>query len=498
MTPIHLHARLMEACEKGTLEDVKACLDLGIDPNFNINRPANALDKAIQRDEVQIITLLLERGAIIKEYVLQRAIERDKAYLNLLLPNFRECKDQNLLMGVLQGAISIGDTALAKQAIDLGAEVRSLLLYAVVELSSVEILALLIDNGFDIHMEKNALLSEWLGSSPLGYTLKPGKLELLSFVCKHYLGKPESIERFDSLGPAYKSRLFLVGLGNNNVIMMKFALAIGVDKSEALNNALRQYHAYQKGDISATQPIAYPNNPKGVFDYEIIEHLLNSKMAFSKITISNAVSFHYMDVLDALEHMHDLEYGYELAYKREDDALCEYFTLRGVCDSSQTRARMKVSALKGNIKELHKAIHEGANIQEVDTEMIVQVMDENQVESLRCLYDSGVIFDAALNQHLDKAMRHYKAYEAIAYLIESGLDITSIKNMPREFVKKYPVCADMWQKRFGDIFEYVIYLVKEVHPKAEGKEKEEILSRIAALSSLPYVIKKSEEQSHAD
>ncbi|CAA6821069.1 MAG: Unknown protein, partial [uncultured Sulfurovum sp.] len=63
---------------------------------------------------------------------------------------------------------------------------------------------------------------------------------------------------------------------------------------------------------------------------------------------------------------------------------------------------------------------------------------------------------------------------------------------------QYPTIAHMWEKRFSDIFNYTIYLAKEMYPKAEGKQKEEVLEKIAELSSLPYVIQRSKEKALAD
>jgi ankyrin repeat protein len=482
MSPAYLHARLMEACENDKIEDVEYWLDNGADVNFNITRPINALDTAIQKENHQVISVLLKRGAVVKEYVLQKAIEKDKRYLSLLIPNFVDCKDESILIGVLQGAIAIGDLELAKQAIAQGAKVESLVLYAARDINSREMLKLLIENGFNIHADNNMMLTEWMGSSAVTVwgNWKSSKDDLLDFIFEYYLDKPNSIEKFKSLRLPDKSRMFRLGLDSNNFNMMKFALLIGVNKNESLHSALYRYN----------------NNKSENIDYRIIEYILNSDIKFDEATISNAVCFKYKDVLNALSDTEDLEYGYEMAYKYEDDFLQKYFIQKGVSNDAQSLARLKISAVKGDMKELHQAVKDGANLEKLDTEFIARVINENQVNSLKYLYDSGVFLDSSLNELLNNTMHQYKAYEAITYLVELGFDITNVKNLPIAYKKKYPIIADIWEKNFRDIFDYTIHLVKVVLPSLEGKEKEVLLGRIAELSTLPYVIKKSEEISH--
>ena len=496
MIPAQLHAKLMEACQDGNLDDVKHWLDQGAEPNFNIKLPLNALNAALQRDNHQMIELLLEHGAIVKEFVLQQALEKDKNYLHLLIPSFSTCKDQNLLMGVLQAATNIDDLDLAKHAINQGAKPASLYLNAVRNLSSPELLRLLIENDFDIHAEKNILLTEWMGSSLMGQrNWKAIKYDLMAFICEYYLEKPKSIEKFKSWSQSEKLRLFGEGLGSHNFIMMKFAILIGANENEALNSALNRYYEKSQGSMSSTPSTMLKSHKSSKSDHGIIEYILNSNITFNKVTISNAVCFKYSELLHALSRIDDLEYAYEMAYKYEDDALCDYFIDRGVSKEAQSSAKIKVSAIKGNIKALHQAVNEGTDLQMLDTGFIVEVINENQLESLKYLYDLGLLVDTSLNVCLDKAMSYYKAYETISFLIEIGLDITCIKNISRPYKKKYPALFDMWEMRFSDIFDYTIYLAKEVHPNAQGKEKEEILQRIAQLSSLPYVIKMSQEKS---
>ena len=495
MIPARLHARLIEACQHANIDEVKYWLDEGADPNFNIKIPINALDIAIQTDNHKIINLLLEHGAIVKEFVLQRAIEKNKNYSDVLIPDFSACKHQGLLMGVLQAAININDYALVKQAIDQGAKAASLYINTVFNLDSIQILQLLIENDFGIHADNNAILTEWMGTSEKnrGGESKPIKYDLLAFICEYYLEKPNSIEQFKSWRSPDKSRLFRMGLSINNFKMMKFAVMIGVNKNESLNSALYQRYALKQGNIHSNML----KNHKGEdLSHEIIEYLLNSNITFNKVTISNAVCFQYTELLDALSLSRDLEYGYEMAYKYKNDNSCKYFIERGVSKEAQYIARMNISAIKGDIKELRKAINDGANLQTLDLNVIVEVINQNQVESLKCLHDSGLLINSDLNQYLDTAMNQHQAYETITYLIELGLDITCVKNVPRPYKKKYPTISDMREKRFTDIFDYTIYLVKEIYPQAEGKEKEELLKTIAELSTLPYVIKRSEEKSH--
>jgi len=484
MTPSYLHENLMQACENGNSDEVKQWLENGADVNLNIKLPKNALDTAVQAGNDQIINLLLEHGATIKEYVLQKAIEKDKNYLNLLLPDFKSCKDESLLTGTLLAAINIGDLNLAKQAITQGAKPASLFLYAILNIASTKMLQLLVENGFNIHADTNMILTKWMGSSAISDwgKQKSERHDLLIFISEYYLDKPQSIEKFKSWSPPDKSRLFRMGLDGDNLNMMKFSVLIGVNKNESLNSALNRYHAKEHETSKKTS-------------YEIIKYILNSGINFGKVTITNAVCFNYSEILNALSSMCDLEYAYEMAYTYENKELQNYFIDKGVCTEAQHFTKMKVSAIKGNIKELRKAVSDGAKVKNLDTDVIVEIINKNQVEILKYLYDSGILFDTSFNKYLDKAMNSYNAYESITYLIELGLDITSVRNIPREYKREYPSFFDMWEKRFINIFNYTIYLAKEIYPAVEGKKKEEILEKIAEFSTLPYVIKMSEEKS---
>ncbi|MEA1982637.1 MAG: ankyrin repeat domain-containing protein [Campylobacterota bacterium] len=496
MTQEGLHQQLIQTCKNGTTDDVNQCLDLGADPNFNIKRPLNALHTAIIKDDVAMVKLLLEHGAIVKEFVLQQAIQHNKNYLEILLPNFADCEDISLLMGTLQAAINIDDIDLARQAISQGAKPEALVVYAIRNINSIKMLQLLLENGLNIHTEKNMILSEWMGSSAMhgGENWKSAKDDLIAFLFEYYKENLNAIEKFKSLRVPDKKHLFLMGLHTNNFTIMKFALMIGADKSEALNSAHRQYSAYKKGDIGSIYSTIYTSNSSGKLDYEIIEYILNSDIKFSKTTISRAVCFKHDDILNALNTMHDLEYGYEMAYEYQDEDLCNYFTTKGVTKETQELIKMKVCAIKGELKELRKVVSEGADVKALDLDTIIETINQNQLEVIKYLEGSGVLLDATLNRYLNQAMSQYKAYETVAYLVEQGLDITHIKKIPPEFKKRYPALADMWQRRFRNIFDYTIYLVKEVHPNMEGKEKEELLNRIAQLSSLPYVIKHSQRE----
>ena len=499
MMPAYLHEQLIKACKDGNINEVKKWLDAGAEVNFNIQRPTNALHEAIEIDHQQIITLLLEHGAKLKEYVLQKAIEKDKDYLALLVPNLKVCKEQSLLMGILQAAINTGDLDLAQQAIHQGAKPKSLFLSSILNLNSTKILKLLLENGFNIHADKNMILTQWMGSPVIsGWgDNKRERHDLLAFISDYYIDKPQSIEKFDSLRLTDKSLLFRIGLNNNNFNMMKFAVLIGATKNEALNSALYRYYAYKQENRS-THSSMFKDHKSTKVDYQIIEYLLNSNIEFKQATISNAVCFKYTKLLNALNRKNDLEYAYEMAYKYENDNLCEYFLTQGVSNEAANFSKMKVSASQGNIKALRQAVNDGADVKKLDKAVIVALINGNQIESLKYLYNSGVLLDASFNEFLDRAMSLHKAYESITYLVELGLDITLVKNMPQAYKNQYPTIANMWEKRFSDIFNYTIYLAKEMYPKAEGKQKEEVLEKIAELSSLPYVIQRSKEKALAD
>ncbi|CAI6148773.1 MAG: hypothetical protein SPLUMA1_SPLUMAMAG1_00723 [uncultured Sulfurimonas sp.] len=486
MTPSYLHENLIQACENANIEEVKRWLALGADVNLNIHLPKNALDTAVHSGNHQIINLLLESDAIIKEYVLQKAIEKDKKYLHLLIPNFEVCKDEKLLTGMLLAAINIGDLDLAKQAIKQGVKPASLFLYAIFTIASVEILQLLIENGFNIHADTNKILSEWMGSSAINsHEEKRNKRhDLLQFIIEYHLERPDSIQKFKSWNQSDKSRLFRMGLDTNNLNMMKFAVLTGVNKNESLNSVLSRYYS----------KIQDNNNTQST-NYEIIEYILNSNIIFNKVIIANAVSFNYTKVLSALSHMDDLEYAYEIAYSYENDSLQKYFINKGVSIQAQHFTKMKVSATKGNLKDLRQAVNNGANLDVLGTDVIVEIINENHVEILKYLHASGTEFNRSYNEHLNKAMNTHHAYESISYLIELGLDITSIGNITRDYKRKYPSFSDMWGKQIRNIFNYTIYLATEVYPRREGKKKEDVLAKIAEFSTLPYVIKMSEAAS---
>ena len=485
MTPSYLHENLMQACDNANIDDVKRWLALGADVNLNIHLPKNALDTAIQTGNHQIINLLLESDAIIKEYVLQKAIEKDKKYLHLLIPNLEACKDKKLLTGMLLAAINIGDLDLAKQAIKQGVKPASLFVYTILTIASVEILQLLIENGFNIHADTNKILTKWMGSSPINShgEKKTKRDDLLQFIIEYYLERPNAIEGFQSWNQSDKSRLFRMGLDTSNLNMMKFAVLTGVNKNESLNSVLSRYY-------SKTQDTKSIN-----VDSEIIEYILNSNIIFNKVIIANAVCFNYTKILSVLSHMDDLEYAYEIAYSYENEVLQKHFINKGVSIQAQHFTKMKVSATKGNLKDLRQAVNNGANLDLLGTDVIVEIINENHVEILKYLHASGTEFNGSYNDHLNKAMNAYHAYESISYLIELGLDITSIRNLSLDYRVKYPSFSDMWEKKIRNIFNYTVYLATEVYPRQEGKKKEEVLKKIAEFSTLPYVIKMSEAAS---
>ncbi|MBT8349469.1 MAG: ankyrin repeat domain-containing protein [Sulfurovum sp.] len=495
MTPSYLHENLMQACENGNFDEVKRWLDQGADVNLNIHLPKNALDTAVQTGNHEIINLLLEHDATIKEYVLQKAIEKEKKYLHLLIPNIEACKDEKLLTGMLLAAINTGDLDLAKQAIKQGAKSASLFVYAILTIASVEILQLLIENGFNIHADTNKILTKWMGSSPINsHGEKSTKRhDLLQFIIEYYLERPNSIEGFKSWNQSDKSRLFRMGLDTNNLNIMKFSVLIGVNKNESLNSVLNQY--YSKTQDTNTQSTILEKHENVNVDSEIIEYILNSNIIFTKVIIANAVCFNYTKILNVLSHMDDLEYAYEIAYSYENDALQKYFINKGVSIQAQHFTQMKVSATKGNLKDLRQAVNNGAKLDVLGTDVIVEIINENHVKILKYFHASGIVFDRSYNKHLNKAMNAHHAYESINYLIELGLDITSIGNLPLDYRAKYPSFSHMWEKKCRNIFNYTIYLATEVYPKREGKIKEDVLKEIAEFSTLPYVIKMSEAAS---
>jgi len=482
MTPSYLHENLMQACEKGNLDEVKQWLADGADVNLNIKLPKNALDVAVKTGNHQIINLLVAHDATIKEYVLQKAIEKDKNYLNLLIPDFKACKDEKLLTGTLLAAINIGDLDLAKQAIEQGTKPASLFLSAILTIANVEILQLLIENGFNIHADANIILSEWMGSSSISWhgEKRTERHDLLKFIIEYHLERPNSLEGFKSWNQSDKSRLFRMGLDTKDLNMMKFAVLTGVNKNESLNSALNRYYTKKQDEE---------------VNYEIIEYILNSNIIFNKVIISNAVCFNYTEILSALSNNDDLEYAYEMAYSYENDSLQKDFIDKGISKEAQHFTKMKISAIKGNIKDLRNAVNNGANLDTLGTDIIVEIINKNHVEILKYFHASGIVFDRSYNQCLNKAMNVHNAYESISYLIELGLDISSIGNLPREYRKKYPSFSDMWEKRYRNIFNYTIYLATEVYPRREGKKKEDVLEKIAEFSTLPYVIKMSEAAS---
>ena len=472
----------MQACEKGNLDEVKQWLADGADVNLNIKLPKNALDVAVKTGNHQIINLLVEHDATIKEYVLQKAIEKDKKYFHLLIPDFKACTDEKLLTGTILAAINIGDLDLAKQAIEQGTKPASLFLSAILTIANVEILQLLIENGFNIHADANIILSEWMGSSSISWhgEKRTERHDLLKFIIEYHLERPNSLEGFKSWNQSDKSRLFRMGLDTKDLNMMKFAVLTGVNKNESLNSALNRYYTKKQDEE---------------VNYEIIEYILNSNIIFNKVIISNAVCFNYTEILSALSNNDDLEYAYEMAYSYENDSLQKDFIDKGISKEAQHFTKMKISAIKGNIKDLRNAVNNGANLDTLGTDIIVEIINKNHVEILKYFHASGIVFDRSYNQCLNKAMNVHNAYESISYLIELGLDISSIGNLPREYRKKYPSFSDMWEKRYRNIFNYTIYLATEVYPKREGKKKEDVLEKIAEFSTLPYVIKMSEAAS---
>jgi hypothetical protein len=378
-----------------------------------------------------------------------------------------------------------GNVKEVKRSLADGVKPTSLLKYAICDLESVDILQLLLENGFDIHTDANKIFNQWMGLPVSGTRRlhKPAKIKILSFISGYYLDKPKEIEKLSS-SVLQKSLLFRIGLDTNNLNIMKFAVLIGVNKNEALNSALNRYYAYKAGTT------------KKQLDHDMIEYLLDSDVTFSQDTITNAVFFDYSELLDALKSEDDLASGYEVAYTHAKNEMQEYFIKKGLSKEKQNFVKMKVSTIKGDMQELHKVISSGADVNELEKDVIVQIINLNQVEVLKYLHKAGLILDISLHEHLNDAMLEHHAYDTISYLIEQGFDISYLTKLHIDYKKSYPIFADMWEKGFCDIFDYTIYLAREVHPKLEGKEKDNVLKTLAEFSTLPYVLKRSEERSH--
>jgi len=480
MRTAHPYQRLIEACEGANLETVKQLLEEGIDPNFDIKSPINALSSAIQVGHKEIVNVLLKHGAIVKPLVLQKAIEKERAYLEILVPNFRDCTQETLLMAVLQAAIHRGDETLAKHAIDQGAKPKALPFYAIKNLDNATILRYLLDNGFDFYANANRMVSQWMGSAATDQTTRSAKVNLVAFIAEYYLEKPNAIEIL-SKRILDTTRLFGLGLNRNDFKMMKFAIVLGFDKSEALNAALYRYY-------TATKMTWFE-----ALDYEIIAYLLALDIAFKKVNIANAVRFHYQELLEKLQDEPDLVYAYEVAYTKEDHDLCDYFVQRGVSQKAQCFVKMKVASLKGNLDTLRKAIGEGAKVEDLDKSLMVEVLKRNHVKILQYVNDLGFGFDASFNAYLNDALNRHDAYESVSYLIEQGLDIRYVKEIPPSYKERYPLLFDMWERRSRDIFDYTCLLAQEVYPKLEGEKRDTVLKYLAELSTLPYVLKKSKQ-----
>jgi hypothetical protein len=402
-----------------------------------------------------------------------------------LVSNCGEYLDEKSLLEALQNAINMGEVNFVKQIINQGAKPELLYIYALRDINSIEILEVLLDNGFNIHADANMIIRQWMGASESGSFRNgsPVRIDLLSFISQYYLDKPKELEKFSS-SILLKSLLFRIGLENNDVNIMQFAILIGVEKNEALNSLLNRY--YTKDE----------DNQKKKTYYEVIEFILKSNIVFKEITISNAVFFNYTEVLNVLESQNDLAYGYEIAYGYENDDLLVFFDKKGLSKELQKIAKMKVSAIKGDTKELRKVVDEGVDVKALDLDVVVQIINKNHVEVLKYLHSAGLVLDISLNAYLNEAVKFHKAYDTVSYLVQEGFDICNIKNIPLDYKELYPVLSDIWEKRFSDIFDYTVYLATQVLVKVDGKEKEEVLSNIAELSSLAYVIRKSQEKSN--
>jgi hypothetical protein len=402
-----------------------------------------------------------------------------------LVSNCGEYLDEKSLLEALQNAINMGEVNFVKQIINQGAKPELLYIYALRDINSIEILEVLLDNGFNIHADANMIIRQWMGASESGSFRNgsPVRIDLLSFISQYYLDKPKELEKFSS-SILLKSLLFRIGLENNDVNIMQFAILIGVEKNEALNSLLNRY--YTKDE----------DNQKKKTYYEVIEFILKSNIVFKEITISNAVFFNYTEVLNVLESQNDLAYGYEIAYGYENDDLLVFFDKKGLSKELQKIAKMKVSAIKGDMKELRKVVDEGVDVKALDLDVVVQIINKNHVEVLKYLHSAGLVLDISLNAYLNEAVKFHKAYDTVSYLVQEGFDICNIKNIPLDYKELYPVLSDIWEKRFSDIFDYTVYLATQVLVKVDGKEKEEVLSNIAELSSLAYVIRKSQEKSN--
>ncbi|MBN2816417.1 MAG: hypothetical protein JXQ67_07005 [Campylobacterales bacterium] len=382
-----------------------------------------------------------------------------------------------LVSKALMQACEEGDVVAVKESLAKGAKTTSLFKYTLFNLESTEILQLLLESGFNIYADVNEIVSHWMGG---WRDSRPTKLVLLDFFCSYYLQQADALERFSTL-ILNKSLLFRLGLDDNNINIMKFAVLIGMQKSVVLFSALNRYYTN--------------NSTYKKIDYEIIEYLLSLEIELNEENIARAVCFGYTEIIETLSSIDELEYGYEMAYLYNKADMCQYFIGRGVSKEAQNFTKMKIAAMRGDVKILRKVVNDGAELAMIDEKSLVEIIRQNRAEVLEYLYESGFVFSHSLQEHFYELMHNYTAYDALSYLFSIGFDITTLKSLPREYKKHSPAFADMFERGIGDVFDYTLYLAKELYPNVDQSQKELLLQRVAELSTLPYVRKKSEEKS---
>ena len=385
---------------------------------------------------------------------------------------------QEELSKSLMQACEVGDVTTVKECLAKGAKVTPIFKYTLFKLESTEILQLLLEGGFNIYADVNEIVSYWMGGWE---DSRATNFTLLDFFCSYYLEQADALQRFSTL-ILNKSLLFRLGLDENSINIMKFAVLIGAPKSAVLFSALNRYYAN--------------NSMYKKVDYTIIDYLLSLDIKLSKDNIAGAICLGYVEVIETLQDMDDLEYGYEIAYMYSKEEICDYFVGRRVSKEAQNLAKMKISAIRGDVKTLRKSVNDGAELARLDEVSLIEIIKQNRVEVLEYLYASGFVFPQSLQEHFDAFMHEYEAYDALSYLVSLGFNLTTLKSLPREYKKHSPAFADMFARGYCDVFDYTLYLAQELYPSAEQSQKELLLQRVAELSTLPYVRKKSEERAH--
>jgi ankyrin repeat protein len=304
--------------------------------------------------------------------------------------------------------------------------------YDIIEKNETENIKLHIQNGADIHYYRNHLLKRIMMSK---------NYDLLRWVIRYSNEKIKNKKNFMSLSEEFKYRILRYAISINDYEILAFVLEIGVDKRKGVEDAIL-------------------NKNLEVLEY-FVKYGIDIKHAFT----------------------------YSIAINNID--LIKYFLEKGAIIDNDAGIGLSIASENNNIDIMNYLIEKGAIVSAGNNIAMNSAAENGRLEAIELLIKHGA--DIHLNG--DKSMLlaiKNKHTNVIKFFIENGMNPLVIDKIPTIVKKEYPIIEDMIKHEISNIFEYTVFLAKNIYPTLKGAKKEKTLQLLAELSSLPYIKNRSQ------